>query len=81
MEFPVGLLEGLGNPLYGLHHVQAFQQVHVNSAGVTDETQNRDLCALGNMDIQIHVFQPSYQVLHLIRGSAGFQNCDHNFIS
>ena len=81
MEFPVGLLEGLGNPLYGLHHVQTFQQVHVNSAGVTDETQHRDLCALGNVDIQTHVFQPCYQVLNLIRGSAGFQNCDHTVIS
>ena len=78
MELSVRLLEGFRDTLDGLHHFQAFQQVHIHPAGVAHQAQNGHFRTFGNMDIQIHGFQPAYQVLGLFGGGAGFQNRDHN---
>ena len=77
MEFPVGLLKGLGHPFDGFHNFQAVQQLHVHPAGVADEAQNGDLLALGDVNIQMHGFEPIYQVAGLIRGGAVLQYRNH----
>ena len=77
VELPVGLLERLGYPLDGVHHFQTFQQVDVHPGGVAHQTQNGDLLAMGNMNVQVHGLQPADQVVGLGRGGSGLQNCNH----
>ena len=77
VEFPVGLFEWLGNPLDGFHHIQTFQQFHIHPAGISDQSQHGDLCAFGNVNVQIHALQPIDQMLHLFLGGTVFENGDH----
>ena len=55
----------------------ALQQLHVHPAGVTHQTKNGHLGALGYVNIQILVFQPPDQVLLLLLGGSVFQNRNH----
>ena len=77
VEFPVGLLERLRDPLDGLNHFQTFQKIDVHPAGVADQTENGDLRAFGNVNVQIHIFEPVHKVLDLGGRGAVFQYCDH----
>ena len=79
MKFPVRLLERLGNPLYTLNDFQAAKQFHVHPAGVPDQSQDGDLGAFRNVNIQILMFQPGNQMGRLLGGGSVFQNCDHLF--
>ena len=70
MELPVRLLERFRDPFDCFNDFQALQKLNIDTAGIADETQNGDLSAFGNMDIQIHIFQPCHQMGGLTGGSA-----------
>jgi hypothetical protein len=77
VEFPVGLLEGFGYPLHGLHDLQTAQKLHIHPAGIADEAQNSDLLTLRYMDIQLHILQPLDQIELLFLCGTTLQYCDH----
>ena len=78
MELPVGLLEGFGYPLDGLHDLQTVQKFHIHPAGIADEAQNGDVLTVGHMDVQIHMLQPLYQMSLLLLCGTTLQNRDHS---
>ena len=53
------------------------QKIDVHPAGVADQTENGDLRAFGNVNVQIHIFEPVHKVLDLGGRGAVFQYCDH----
>ena len=61
-----------------LNTLHPFDLLPVQRATITDNADDGDLLALGEMHIAAQVLHPGYDSFELLNGSAGFHDYDHD---
>ena len=80
MEFPVGLLEGLGNPGHRIHDIQAADQVRIDPGGVAHQADHRLIFSFGDMGPDPVALQPADQMVPFFLPGLLLQ-CDNQCLS
>ena len=65
MELAVAALEGVADLPDGFHDVQTADEVHIDAAGVADESENGMICAHGDVHAEILTLKPVDQLIAL----------------
>ena len=78
MELPVCAFEGLGHSLDPLNNVQAGDEIPVQLAGITDDTDDRGVVSGGDMGPQVLRLNPVNQILYTLLFCALLHNDNHS---
>ena len=78
--FAVAALERLGHALDTVDDVEAGDKIHIDARRVADESEDRLIIALGDVDVQAKIFQPADELVTALLGDAVLQDYDHNVI-
>ena len=81
MELPAALLIGLSDALDRLDDVEGRDEVHVDPACVSDETENGVFMPFGNVDVKPLGLEPADKMFLLFGGRVSFKYRDHLIFS
>ena len=62
VKFAVAALELFADPLYRIDYVETGDEVHIDLGGVSDQSEDRLVCSVGNMNAEAEAFEPFDQL-------------------